>query len=429
MSDSAPAPSHDHAILTADYPHLFHKDVRKDILRRVVISFIITLLILILMGLIIALQLGATWSPTSFTQNIDIVVVDHDQSIVGSILQNILANVTGLSIRFDYTIDDPYNYILTEGAWGALVIPENFTKNFYAGLDGQKPYSQSLSYIFDQGRHYGGINVINRLLYAYMNASSTVIIDSLAKNYKGGILTTNVDPQILFNPVPITEINIRPITHTGEDGAVSLCMMYLFLLATASASNVSALWNVLLGKVRLYQILLIRTAHNFINAVLICLAICMIMFAFGSEFMSGIVPFWLYLVLVMLTFMQIVELIVVTCGPFFIFLYPLAMVLNYATSQAMMPNELQSSFYLMGKALPMYHGVRGARFLLFGSHKSFIAEDVAVLAAWFIPLFVINCSVFMFPNLFKRYKFFSAIKKSEKSTKNDSHDESHQETH
>jgi len=69
----------------------------------------------------------------------------------------------------------------------------------------------------------------------------------------------------------------------------------------------------------------------------------------------------------------------------------------------MMSEDLATGFYSIGSNFPFYHGVRGARAILFGSLESKEFEDTLVILGWLIGCFVISFLVGL-TNVYKRWR-------------------------
>eukprot|EP00696_Hemimastix_kukwesjijk_P003476 gnl/Hemi2/1425_TR498_c0_g1_i1.p2 gnl/Hemi2/1425_TR498_c0_g1~~gnl/Hemi2/1425_TR498_c0_g1_i1.p2 ORF type:complete len:141 (+),score=38.22 gnl/Hemi2/1425_TR498_c0_g1_i1:159-581(+) len=115
--------------------------------------------------------------------------------------------------------------------------------------------------------------------------------------------------------------------------------------------------------------------------------------------------FWMFNWLITLSFGTCQAFVTYMLGPPGQLVLSLWMVLNLSTAAASQAQELQDPFFQVGKVLPFYHCVHGARYYLFGSGT--IQADLGVLFGYLF-VFLILVTVAGFLDLRKRLE--SALK-------------------
>ncbi|KAL0479879.1 hypothetical protein AKO1_007389 [Acrasis kona] len=412
------------------YPHIFHKEIRRDVFKTCGCGVLITIGILIICLSIISMQLGASWNPTGYTSNVDIAIVNNDQNTIGNTLQGALMNTTVFNWKLDNSITNPPQFIQNAGSWVVLTIPANFTKNYYASLQLGAPYKQSVVLTYDQGRHFNGISVITRVLQAVLILINKGVAFKTLSTVP--LNTSRVDMSVLRSPISFSEVNINPVSKSGLDNACSLCLMYLFLLSIAGLLFSLILYLPLIGKIPTWQIFLLRKTYDLINTFVVSCGIAVVLVWFGAEFKYTFWAYWMFMWLVMFCYFHIMELVIMIMRTYTVFVSPIIMIFMFATSAAVMPNELQSPFYSVGRGFPMYHAVKAARHILFGSDGTELGLNLGVLIIYSAFFFVVNSLLFFYGDYLRRKAAVKAATKkvedankikSDTGTTIDHHDE------
>lgn len=394
--------------------NLFHESLRQVHLAVIIKSgFVLLYMSALIMG-ILSVFWASMYNRSSRTHNLNVWVIDYDQSTIGQSLVDITSQLGQIPSQLGYQIVTPEEYgkspdallydVHQEVAWGALVIMPNATAELQAAasaaIGGGSGFSprNTVQFIYSEGRQntvingqvLGLVSSLNNTWRARFESTWTEnLTSSLSDSDLGSLLTS--DPAVMLNPVSITLTNVAPIgTDDISTAILTTGLIFLIIVSFFQVANFAQVNMIMLGKVPFIQYMLYRPFVNMVSIFMLSLAFSLISLAFQQDFSAhfgrkGFVIYW------MINFMSmwalggasenIVSVIMNYYPPALGFWLIFWVVLNAATG--MSPLELSPGVFKIGRALPVYNAQMAIRTVIFGTRNR-LGMNFGILTAWIV---------------------------------------------
>lgn len=388
--------------------NIWDEENRSEVIRSLCV---VSLTIVVLVGLastLTVLLYGVTWNPSRFYKRLSVTILNQDNSSTlapppppvldgipsfSQLLVDSILSTNAYDFSVTTAIDDPELYVIRGYTFAVIQIPQGFSSKLTAGLNGDNtsydPSQNAIVNIFNEGAGFSIVSQIRQTI--------RTVVTNLSVNVTQQLLTA--DPSIatrasipaLSQPYYLQDFNIHPLGSPGREVLSGLGFIYLFIIATGLVNASIGGWGALMLKVKLWQMLIIRTIQAVIGSALVALAVVTIIICFGSAsaFQRGWALYFLFLWLVELTFLFAGALIIHLFGPYANFVIPVFLFLNYTSSGGAVLLVVAPRFYRIGYGLPMFNAVQGARYIVLGSGRR-IGLNVGVLVAWLLTCMVLS---------------------------------------
>ncbi len=373
-------------------PHLFSESKRSQTLKTIFQAIRVTAAVVVLTIVCIGLYIGATWDPFVFFSDLRVVIINRDGDIYGDFVQQHLLNdkTFAYSVRNDITNEE--QFIRNYQAWFAVTIPQNFTLNINNSLRNSAPYqNNNIVVSYDDSRNFVGSRYGGSLLNLTLAQANTRLKGMFLTS--GTIAFGSVDPRLIVNPISIQANVFNRVTIYGSYVAATVLFFFAITLAQASISNNIRIYNVLLGKTNPHELLILRIIHGYVNIILLTLFGAIIIFGMGVPTNTNFVVFWLYFILCFMAFSSIISFLNATLGPYTNLVFPAFTIINFAGSGAVVPFELQPRLFRYGVALPLYHALSGAKYIILGTGNE-IGLNIGVLFIYWAVFLALTIALY-----------------------------------
>jgi hypothetical protein len=375
-------------------PHIFHKDALPHWKRICVLTPIQIIILTIVSALTTALALGANWDFVPYLVNIDVVIVNQDQDVIGNYIQNNLLTAKPSFkwvVASNNSISNLNDYIGAGYAWYGLLISSNTTKNFTTSLLSVNNTVIPLQLIYDQARTFNGHNAMSGILQQILSGLST----SFSQKFIPTMIPKNttfdtVNPSVIINPIPVSPVVLNAMPSVGPDFAAGIFITFMVLIAATIEAVSVAVWSPLNEKVHPFQLHICRLITIFIECFFSSLAITLILLAFGPVFHHGFMAAWMWFWLTLYAECLMIGTVGVLLRSATGFFIPIFIILLNVSSQAILPYELSNGFYYIGLIFPPAHAVWGARTVINGGYNR-IGINIGVLFAFILVCIVVIC--------------------------------------
>jgi hypothetical protein len=358
--------------------HVFHSTIRKPMFGALKSSIISTLLLMFTIAVLMSLIMGAEWSPVRYAAKVRVDIVNYDKELYGHLITNHLMHqkIFNWNLNEEVKREALDEFVAKGLCWIMVEIPPRLTERINQTIQNHVPYSNDPIRIFyDQGRHFqAASNVLVPLLNGALSLTSTYVLHHILNTTSHHKL----DQDLIMRPVRVEYVNLHPVPYSGLNVATNLTYIIMFVLSMSVAGNIIAIWGPLNGKVSHWQYCLVRVVHSIVTTLLLTLILSLILLAFGAKFPRSFPAYWLFNWLVMFCFASINGFLMQLLGPIATIPILIFFVLNITSGSATVPHDMVHKFYYIGKGLPMYNAVNGARSLLFGSYSR-IGLNIGVL--------------------------------------------------
>ncbi|CAF0866286.1 unnamed protein product [Didymodactylos carnosus] len=369
----------------------------------------------VLILLIALIYLGGVANPNHYTRNLDVLIVDSDQQLVGQYFtrafqQSNLGNQTlhwiyGQSMSIEQVIQE----VLRGKVWAAVYLSAGVTEQvnyvIHSILNAKSSIVNPITYdpvntvtiVYEEGRNaatYNGwiLPPIRTVLQTLSNQISAYIQSDIAQSSNTFNLYTQLSliqlADITTSPIQYTLMNIHPASPYVSQLGTTLGYLFLWLLmVTLVGANVK-ITRPMAGKIKIIHIVIFRTLNIILNSLVISLiySLCVLWFARIHSHIQ-FVRLWLFNWLCAATFSIIIGLFTINLGALAQFFLTVFLITNLSASTNTIAIELQPRFYRVGYGLPLYHAVNGGRHLLVGSHSHFGVDIATLFAYYFACLF------------------------------------------
>jgi hypothetical protein len=362
---------------------------------------------------VVAMYFGAAWNPTWRMSHLQVGIVNNDRGTSKSI-QNInndfgltvlsapgnlvgnLINTTLASLNSDYNItyvelttemiaDRTAAQIADDGDfWAILEITPNFTLNMNASVfGGIRPYSQRINLYFDEGRMQATISTIRSITGGILRGlSMQVAAINFAKSGFIPIKANQTDPIALANPLLVQEYNLHPVPAFGMGFAAFFGTILLFSASMMVAAPSVKSMRHMEKKVHRWQLIGTTLLFLLFMSLLVPIIVALAVTSFGSTPAKPWIAYYFFLVLLYFANAVFITGFASLVGTKKVPIMFLLLLLGLLSSQGFVAMEQQHGFFRIGWGMILFHGVMGARYLLFGSYGKWMGLHIGVMCAY-----------------------------------------------
>ncbi|KAJ3252713.1 hypothetical protein HK103_001326 [Boothiomyces macroporosus] len=310
------------------------------------------------------------------------------------------------------TLDDLNTRLDHGDYWGYVYIPQNFsqtlllnTVNSTSHLSPNSNGSMSVMFGYDQARQQTVTALLAKLVVGTFTAISQGLANefiAFAEKSPNGYNDLLVSPKILDSFVTVYINNIHPINVYGQNFSTYITGVVLWigcLIITSVTfkyfemgfNNIKKSYNDA-GFILRYQFYcnIFPFFLTFVASGSVFLIITIL--NRGTDFPGNHEPIYIFLFIWLSTiaYLQINCFTATLVGyNNFGMIMSLFLILQLATSAAILDPIVMNSITDITFALPMHHSVKGLRCLMMGSQCNYMGRDVGVLFAWAIGLWLI----------------------------------------
>ncbi|WVQ72288.1 hypothetical protein IAR50_001838 [Cryptococcus sp. DSM 104548] len=380
-------------------------------LRQVVfkVIFLTCLISLGVMWTALPIAWGSLWKATSYTNKLDVRVVNRDDGDFGTFMSEGLLSTASLGYYSTPSSDFPLNSdiahdIVEEGSWGAVVINSGATSALLqARQNGDASYnaSRAIDVYYAQARQE---NAANQYLVPLLQAALEKLCEEYNLNSSGAYISANAGnstamallgqaPSTISNSMWFTMNNVRPFQTVGTAitllGLIFLLIFSFIMTLTNNATREIIGPYLTTPSFILYRLIVPVAVYLPLSFFFALVDLPFkVHFAAHSEFTyaGGFFLWWFTLFLGMSALGLTTEAVITFLGPRFMPFFLLCfIILN--VSITLMPYQLQPWIYKYGLAMPFYHLGRIARTIIFDTRND-IGRSEAVLIGWILVNFV-----------------------------------------
>ncbi|KAG4108817.1 hypothetical protein H8356DRAFT_1618121 [Neocallimastix lanati (nom. inval.)] len=368
-------------------------------------------LVTLIMGMI---YIGGIWNPVEKVTELNYVIVNSDKGCYTPIcakmgldektnIGNYYSLLDGKGGHFTMINGDrqkALDMIENHDYWAALYVPENFTSDILLNLNAVNKYTLvpvNVDFIYDEVRSYTTINFVKKAF----NIMERAFFNTLVKKFddKGSF-----NPLFLIDGINYKDVNIHPISGFGQNFATFIFLVIVWI-GTIATSIISHFYfpfedHWLLKKDTKHPILKAMIAKIiFCGAIMIVIdVICSVIpFFCGGKFeiQKGYWAFLGFILFFSLSGLGINNLLIHILP--FIFFYLIAvtfMFLQLLSCGGLVDNDIQYDFFKIGRAFPMYYGVKEIRYIYWKSGHQYQGKNCLIIALW--AAVTIIASIFMY---------------------------------
>jgi len=406
--------------------------------------------------------IGGLWDPVKKINDLKYVIVNEDQgcsadpnipfcanpyiklgSVYSQLTYQYLSNqgagqfeIATEGNTYDYAMEqiDKHKY------WMALHIPKTFTTDILSNLvaSGAKQISPQSAYInmmYDEARSFTTVNFVNKAFNKLPPVFHRALVNStsfagILSKFQVNITDLNNLRQLPFNTpfhysgITYNKVSPYPISVYGQYFCtfVSFILLWIGTIATALITHfVFPLESHWVEKKDNQHAIIKTMAAKTLTCVLLLIAICLITaiipLCCGTVTMKkGFGSVFFFFFFFSLSGIGVNNLFVHLFH--FINFYLVAvtfMFLQFITCGGVVHNDIQYSFFKIGRAFPMFYGVREIKYIYFGSGKHTQATNVLIILGWAIVFLIASYYLYYLELKVKREKYLRRNSKSQPS--------------
>ncbi|KAG0223327.1 hypothetical protein BGW42_005981 [Actinomortierella wolfii] len=352
---------------------------------------------------LMALYFAAEFQAAERMNNIDVVVVDFDISMVGSefiqYTQSVNNNPRKINWVVDYTTYENQQQVMDDVEsgkyWGAVVIQPNSSRSLFNALTySNKNYdpTKAFTMIYDGGRNplvtkpivVSGIYMHFVDFIKTFNSKWIFTVLSLAED-GNQTLTSLIDtPWVLGTPVAFQEIDLHPPTASILSSATTVAYIWVFLVAGGSTYFVANAIQPMTRHVSVLKTMVYLLTPLMVFLTVLSFVYSLLLLTFGVPF-NGLSQF-----LALFGSMLLLQCSVSALVLFLIFLVPVVYIPSITITYVIMnviavfnSVELMPTFYRWAYAMPFLNAVQMARYVLMGSYNR-LASNIPIMFAWIV---------------------------------------------
>ncbi|KAF9974889.1 hypothetical protein BGZ73_001629 [Actinomortierella ambigua] len=333
---------------------------------------------------LMALYFAAEFQADQSLDNINVVVVDLDYSMVGSEFISYTNSVNNNPRKINWTVETAKYKTqqqvmddVDQGKyWGAVVIQPNSSRSLFSALSvPNKDYdpTRAFTMIYDGGRNplvtkpvvVSGMYMHFVEFLKTFNSKWIFTVLSLAED-GNQTLTTLIDtPWVLGTPVAFHEIDLHPPTAHILSSATTVAYIWVFLVAGGSTYLVANAVQPMTRHASVARTMWYMVAPMAVFLTVLSMVYSLLLLTFGVPFDSLSQFFALFGIPVVY-----IPSITIT--------YVIMNVIAVFNTVELMP-----TFYRWAHAMPFLNAVQMARYVLLGSYNR-LAANVPILFAWIV---------------------------------------------
>lgn len=387
-------------------------------------------LITLIMGMI---YIGGLWNPVEKVTELNYVIVSSDKGCYTPIcakmgldekinIGNFYSQLDGKGGHFTLVTGDrqkALDMIEHHDYWAALYVPENFTSDLLLNLNAINKVALvpvEVDFIYDEVRSYTTMNFIKKAFSMMEKA----FFNSLVKKFdeKG-----NFNPLFLIEGINYKDVNLHPISGFGQNFATFIFLLIVWI-GTIATSIISHFYfpfedHWLLKKTTKQPILKAVTAKiTFSICIMVIIdVICSVIPYFcGGEFeiQKGYWAFLGFIIFFSLSGLGINNLLIHTLPFIFFYLFAVTfMFLQLLSCGGLVDNDIQYDFFKIGRAFPMYYGVKEIRYIYWKSGDHYQKKNCLIIALWAAVTIIASLFMYYLELRVKRRRWLNSIEENQ----------------
>ncbi|KAF9136230.1 hypothetical protein BGW39_003675 [Mortierella sp. 14UC] len=354
---------------------------------------------------LMALYFGAEFQAINHTQNFEILVVDLDNSMIGSNYLNFTKHLNGIQgqplwVNHNSTLYPNMSSIqadvLSGRYWGAVVVQANASSNLLwsaANINADYDPTKAFAFVYEGGRDPLVVkpNVVATMYTTFLMFSKTfnplwvkLAIASFENQNKS--MSAIMDaPQILGTPIAFEEFDLHPVTASIITSATSVAYIWIFLVAGGSTYLVANMVQPMTTKASTAKTMAIMLLPLLMFLIALSFCYSLLLLTFGVPFPGGAPQFFS-----LFGGMLMLQCAVAAMVLFLIYLIPVVFIPGFTITFVILnviavfnPVELMPVFYKWVYAMPFLNAVQIARYVLMGSYNR-LKYNIPILAVWIL---------------------------------------------
>lgn len=382
------------------YQKLNEKDKKFPTISIVVNAIFIPILAL-LMGVF---YIGGTWDPVSKLTSLDYLIVNEDAGCSNNnpICMTLGLNentnfgsnyklLDGLAGKFAYVENRDLEYaksqIEDQEYWLAFHIPRTFTTDVLRNLNVVSNTTLTpvmVDAVFDEARNYITITYAKEAL----KIAESSLFSTLASTFDA---YGSFNPLFLIEGIQYVDVNLHPVSGYGQNVSTFISLILLWI-GTIGISIISHFFY----PFEKHWIEKEDAKHAVIKTIALKCLICGVIM-FINSLIVAIIPLCcgdvtldkgfgallFFLFFYSLTGLGINNLLIHLVPFVQYYLVVVAfMFLQLASCGGIIDNKIQYGFWNIGKAFPMYYGVREMKYIYWSTGSQYQTANVLILLAW-----------------------------------------------
>ncbi|KAF9145314.1 hypothetical protein BGX30_009564 [Mortierella sp. GBA39] len=354
---------------------------------------------------LMALYFGAEFQAINHTQNFEILVVDLDNSIIGSNYLNFTSHLNGVLgqprwVNHNSTVYPNMSTIeadIVNGRyWGAVVVQANASSNLMwsaANIDANYDPTKAFAFVYEGGRDPLVVKpqVVATMYTTFLMFSKTfnpawvklAIASFIQQNTSMSAIMDA--PQVIGTPIAFEEYDLHPITASIITSATSVAYIWIFLIAGGSTYLVANMVQPMTTKLSTAKTMFAMLFPLLMFLVVLSFCYSLLLLTFGVPFTGGALQF-----LSLFGGMLLLQCAVASMVLFLIYLIPVVFIPGFTITFVILnviavfnPVELMPVFYRWVYAMPFLNAVQMARYVLMGSYNR-LRYNIPILSAWIL---------------------------------------------
>ena len=397
-------------------------------------------------GLYTTVYLTSGWDPMSRIGGIKVALVMNDIGSTnkgpGQNLGNIGAEILEGIMTVDETatlLDWVYyenlsmrelvNMVTRGDVFMGVFIGHDFSNNISSSISTSKSPSpgfckSSAEIVWDEGVQSSSQRIILSTIEEIWKEIEDLFLLKMIKFVMAANGTVHVDPHLFKHGLPLLQTNLHPVPLVGMGIFVSIAPLVLWIGSSISVSMIATFIHTNLQEMQDLHLETVVPTHQhrnwirnkfatkflppgrIVGSVIALVLICTILnstiltliFVFLPGCTLNVAAFylWAWCWFMSMTFHFILAMFVsvlgqgsgATAGSIFL-------LLQMSSNQASIVLDLMPGVYRIGSGFPMFHAVRGIKYLVFGSLERHFVMSACVLGAWLVGSFVVSCIFIM----------------------------------
>ncbi|KAG0073160.1 hypothetical protein BGZ89_010809 [Linnemannia elongata] len=354
---------------------------------------------------LMALYFGAEFQAINHTQNFEILVVDLDNSMIGSNYLNFTSHLNGVQgqprwVNHNSTVYPSMSTIqadiLNGRYWGAVVVQANASSNLLwsvANINANYDPTKAFAFIYEGGRDPLVVKpqVVATMYTTFLmfsksfNPSWVKLAIASFENQNKSMSAIIDAPQVIGTPIAFEEFDLHPITASIITSATSVAYIWIFLVAGGSTYLVANMVQPMTTKSSTAKTMFVMLFPLLMFLVALSLCYSLLLLTFGVPFAGGAPQFFS-----LFGGMLLLQCAVASMVLFLIYLIPVVFIPGFTITFVIFnviavfnPVELMPVFYKWVYAMPFLNAVQIARYVLMGSYNR-LRYNIPILSAWIL---------------------------------------------
>ncbi|KAG0227203.1 hypothetical protein BGX31_007064 [Mortierella sp. GBA43] len=354
---------------------------------------------------LMALYFAAEFKQSDYMENLEVLVVDLDQAMIGINYVNFTQQLNTMPGMLTWTPQPAALYpnlsvvqdaIRNGMYWGAVVVQANASANlnkaFATPLPNYDP-SKAFAFVYDGGRDPLVVKpyIVATMYTSFLQFSKMfnpawikfLLAYSQEKNLT--ITSLQVAPQVLGTPVAFEEFDVHPSTAAIIGSATTVAYIWIFLVAGGSTYLVAHVIQPMTRHASVFKTMVLLGFPLLVFLAALSMMYSLLLLTFGVPFPDGATQF-----MSLFGGMLLLQCAVSALVLFLIYMIPVVYIPMFTMTFVIMniiavfnSVELMPVFYRWVYAMPFLNAVQMARYVLMGSYNR-LKYNIPVLSAWIL---------------------------------------------